>query len=185
MSRHDQSFRFSTEHLARSARAPAVLALRERGLLPIEPLSRRDVHVDIIKWQLPNLKVLSGTLAGVSQHSAPHGTRDELLVGLNLSGETTLTHNGRDVRPRSGDGFVANVERGSLIVARPLRTQFIGFRVPHATLAPLTSGGCDGIRVIPRSVPAIKLLSSYVRSLFKGNTLTNPEAQRLFAMHVH
>src|SRR5689334_25365765 len=97
MNERAQAFRFSSAALPRSDRTRALLALRERDLLPIEPLAGRDLHLDIVKWQLPDLKILSGTLAGVSQHSTLEQTRGELLLGLNVSGETAVRHDRREV----------------------------------------------------------------------------------------
>jgi AraC-like DNA-binding protein len=180
-----QPFAFSTEPLPMCDRAAALLGLRDRGLLPIEPLPDRDVLVDILKWDRPDLKILSGTLCGVRQHSTSQHSRDELLLGLNLFGDTTITHAGRDLTVHRGDGFVVNVEHGTVTVARPLRTRFVGLRVPRATLAPLTSDVRDGVRAIARSTGTIGLLAAYVRALLGSETLAVPETGRLFAAHVH
>jgi len=180
-----QPFGFSIAKVAPSNRVHALLALRERGLFPIEPLPNRMVHVDLFKWSLPDLNILSGTFAGIRHNNAAQLAEGELLLGLNLRGETTLVHCGRELTARRGDAFIANASPGSLNVFRPLTTQFIGLRIPQTVLAPLIRDMAEGVRLIPGDSPTVKLLIAYARALVCGNALALPETQRLFAAHLH
>jgi len=63
----NRPLRFSTGDLAAADRIHAVRALRDRGILPIEPLPDRAVHVHIAKWILPGAGILAGTLCGLRQ----------------------------------------------------------------------------------------------------------------------
>ena len=63
------SFRFSTDGLPARDRVKAVRELRDRRMLPIEPLPGRHVHLDIATWFLPHLGaplVRDGRLAASS-----------------------------------------------------------------------------------------------------------------------
>ncbi len=79
--------RFSTRTLAPRARRGSLHALRERGLLPLEPLPDRSPDVDLLKWRLPGATVLCGTFAGVRQCGArPGAASDDLFFGINVGG---------------------------------------------------------------------------------------------------
>jgi hypothetical protein len=59
------SFRFSTADLPAHERHNAIRQLRERGIMPIEPLPDEAVSVQVNKCFLPGASILSGTLCGV------------------------------------------------------------------------------------------------------------------------
>ena len=56
---------FSTRHLPPPSRHRALHELSEQGLLPVVPLADRTPRVDLVKWRLPGLSVLSGRFGGV------------------------------------------------------------------------------------------------------------------------
>src|SRR5262249_2605421 len=97
------SFRFSTDDLPAGARGIAVRNLRERGLLPLEPLADHGVHVRVAKLFLPGASILSGTLAGLRQEATAraHGT-DDLFFAVNLAGRSTVVQGQREIT--FGDG---------------------------------------------------------------------------------
>ena len=63
--------RFSTRGLPDHARGPAIRALRERDLLPVEPLPHAAAAVELLKWRLPGASLMSAQLAGVRQIGDP------------------------------------------------------------------------------------------------------------------
>src|SRR5215471_9913503 len=85
-----RSFHFATDDLPEPRRNLALWGLRDRGLLPLEPLPDRVAHADISKEFLPGIGVLSGTLSGVRQHASPQmqGARDEVFFAVNLTGDS-------------------------------------------------------------------------------------------------
>src|SRR4051812_49417501 len=97
------SFGFSTRGLRQTARTAAVRALDVRGVLPVrlEPSSDRHVRVEIVKWGLPGLSILSGVLAGVRQEALPVGAvrdgDDDVFLGINLAGRSVARRGDRQV----------------------------------------------------------------------------------------
>ena len=186
MIHQSQSFRFTTDSVPAPERVDAVRKLRDRGIIPIEPLPNRPVHVDVAKWFLPGLGILSGTLSGVRQVGTPQAENDDLLFGINVTGPGVVVQRGREVMPVGGDAFLMNIAAGAFAVSRPRRGQFFGLRVPRRAIAPLVRGLADDrLRLIPRTTDTVTLLVSYLRGLLGGRLLTAPESARLVVTHVH
>ena len=95
-----RSFHFATDDLPEPRRGPALLNLRERGVLPLEPLPDRGVHADLSKRFLPGTGILYGTLSGLRQEGTPkiQGTGDELFFAVNLAGRSTAFRQKRQAR---------------------------------------------------------------------------------------
>jgi len=55
---------FSTRHLPPPSRPRALHELSEQGLLPVVPLADRTPRVDLVKWRLPGVSILSGRFGG-------------------------------------------------------------------------------------------------------------------------
>jgi len=181
-----ESFRFSTNGLADRDRLEAVRRLRDRGLMPIEPLPDRRVHVDIAKWFLPGLGLLSGSMGGIRQDAAGPSGSDDLFFGVNVDGVAAITQRGREILPAGGDAFVVNVAAGAFAVTRPSRARFFGLRVPRRAIAPLVVDGADErLRLIPGASDTVTLLAGYLRALLGGGVLAVPEASRVIVAHVH
>ena len=97
------SFCFSTGCLPVSERATAVRELRERGILPVEPLPDRALRVQITKWSLPGTGILSGRLCGLRQEGTRQAAADDLFLGLNLAGRSTALQRQREIMIDHGD----------------------------------------------------------------------------------
>lgn len=178
------SFRFSTHALPPRDRRKALNHLRDRGVLPIEPLPDRQLHLDIAKWFLPGLAILSGSMTGIRQEGTPASGSDDLFFGMNVAGGGRVRQRDREVRPGAGDAFLVDVAAGAFAIARPSATQFIGLR--GAALAPLVrDAGDESVRLIPCTNAALLLLASYLRALLSGDVVSSPEASRLVVTHVH
>ena len=178
-------FSFSTDRVSARARVDAVRELGERGVVPVEPLRGRTVHVDITKWFLPGVGVLRGTLSGLCQRAEARAT-DELFLGVNVSGVSSATQRGRMVPVRHGDAVLLSGSEGAFTITRPTRVRFIGVRVPRKTIAPLVARPEDAaLRVISGRAGALQLLTRYVAGVLDAEMLAVPDASRLAATHLH
>ena len=133
MLHHPESFRFSTDGVPESHRPRAIYELRDRGIL-IEPLPNRAVHLDIAKWFLPSLSILSGTLCGLRQEGTPRDVNDDLFFGINVAGHGVVTQRGREIIPGNGDAFLLSGNAGAFAVSRPTHTHFVGLHVPRSAI---------------------------------------------------
>lgn len=183
-----RSFRFSTGNLRMRARADAVRDLRERGLVPLEPLPGCAVHVQITKWFVPGAGILSGALCGLRQEARTQGAdaSDDLFFGVNLAGGSTALQRGREITIQGGDAVLLSDAAGPFTITRPTPVRFIGLRVPRQALAPLIVG-LDGpaMRLIPGKTDTLKLLTRYVRAITDCQMLAIPETARLLVTHLH
>ena len=131
MLHQSELFHFSTDGLPQYDRYKVVLELRERGILPIEPLPDRTVHVDITKWFLPGLGILSGIfrvkttlagkvhLCGLRQEGTTKTANDDLFYGIDVAGNSAVVQRGREITPEKGDAFLLNVAAGAFAISRP------------------------------------------------------------------
>ena len=186
MLHHPASFHFSTDSVPVRQRPRVIHELRERGILPIEPLPDRDVHLDIAKWFLPGLGILSGTLCGLRQEGTPRAGNDDLFFGINVAGSGVVMQRGREITPGDGDAFLLNLDAGAFAVSRPARSRFVGLRVPRTAIAPLVRDLEDyALRQIPGMSDSVKLLAGYLRGLLGSQVLAAPETARIVVTHVH
>src|SRR5215471_15385708 len=99
------SFSFSTADFPANARRNAVCELRERGIMPIEPLQDGALSVQVTKCLLPGAGILSGTLCGVRQEGTPRAVdaRDDVFFAMNFVGQSTAFQRGDEVTIGDGD----------------------------------------------------------------------------------
>src|SRR5215813_11170585 len=182
------SFRFTTDELPLGERAMAVRKLRERGLLPLEPLADHVVHVRIAKRFLPGVGILSGTLAGLRQEAAAQtqGVSDDLFFAVNLTGRSIVVQRQQEIMLGDGYAVLLSCANGNFSVARPEPARFVGLRVPRRYLAPLVAGLDDRTMVqIPAGAQPFKLLTSYLAALGDLQDIASPSTARIVAGHVH
>jgi len=185
MLHHPESFRFSTDGVPESQRPRAIRELRDRAILPMEPLPNRAVHLDIAKWFLPSLSILSGTLCGLRQEGTPRAGNDDLFFGINVVGHGVVRQRGREIIPGNGDAFLLG-NAGAFAVSRPTHTHFVGLHVPRSAIAPLVKNlDDDTLRRVPGISDSVKLLASYLGGLLRGRVLASPETARIVVTHVH
>lgn len=180
--------RFSTAGLLPPVRDRAIRELRERGLLPIEPLRGYPVEAALTKWFLPGASVLSGMLSGVRQDGGPRArdAGDDLFLGVNMAGESVATQGRREVRLRAGDAILVGDAAGPFSLARPERVHFVGIRAPRRAIVPLIAGSDSGaLRLIPRGTEAVALITRYVEAALDAGVPTSTELGRAVAMHLH
>jgi len=179
------SFRFSTEDLPVSERRNAVCELRERGILPIDPLADRDLHVRIAKWCLPGAGILSGRLCGLRQEGTPQTAGDDFFFGLTLAGRNIASQRGREITLDRGDAVLMSCPEGHFSMTCPMPVRFTGLRVPRRHLAPLVPGLDDRVmRLTPGATDGLKFLTAYLRVMFNDRALASPEISRLVVTHL-
>lgn len=183
-----RSFRFATDDLPEPQRDLALLGLRERGLLPLEPLPGRVAHVNITKQFLPGIGMLCGTLSGLRQDASPQqqGSGDELFFAVNLSGRSAALQCQREVSFRDGEAVLLSGADGGFSVVRPTPVRFVGLRMSQTRLAPLARGLDDSrMRVIPADAAPLRLLSSYVGGIADMAGTMPAEMSGVIAAHLH
>jgi AraC-like DNA-binding protein len=181
-----RSFHFTTDDLTEPQRGPALLDLRERGVLPLVPLSDRRVYADLSKLFLPGTSILYGTLSGLRQEATPKnsGTHDELFFAINLAGRSTALQGGREVGFDNGEALLLSAAGGPFSVVRPTPVRFLGLRVSRRLLAPLVCGLDDRtMRVVPAGTEPLRLLIGYAHLI--ADTPGNISAETTGAVAAH
>jgi len=188
LSMPEATWSFSTARLPPFERAAALHSLRERGILPLEPLPGCFPQAEFTKWDLPGISVLSGTLGGLRQSGTPAdaGVNDDMLLGVNLAGESTVCHLGREIRLRSGDAVFFSCAESGITAHRPNPVNFLGLRLPRKDLALLVTNLDDVvIRLIPGETGSLQLLATYLRCLGAGQRPDSPDLGLAVAGHIH
>jgi len=180
--------RFSTAELPARARDHALQNLRERGLLPIEPLRGYAVQACLTKWFLPGASVLTGTLSGVRQDGSPRArdAGDDLFLGVNRTGGSVAAQGGREATLCEGDAILLSEAAGPFTLTRPTGVQFVGVRVPRRAVAPLIGEATGAtMRLIPSGTPAVTLLTRYLDAVLDAEVLASLDMCRAVVSHLH
>jgi hypothetical protein len=157
----------STEGMPEERRAQAVreLHLHERTILsarlepiePLEPLPDYPLHVDLTKRTLPGLAVVSGTLSGLRHAIRPSRAvangKDDLLLGINVSGCSTVRQRDRDLSLRDGDAFLATRDESGITIT--LSDAGALHRLPVAARSRSAAGWPDRRRAAPSRSAAL------------------------------
>jgi AraC-like DNA-binding protein len=160
---------FSTRHLPPPARHQALHELSERGLLPVVPLADRTPRVDLVKWRLPGVSVLSGRFGGVRQCGEPEsGGTAELFFGINVAGDSLARQQRREVGIGAGDAVVIDPGGGAFTVLRPGPCRLIGLRVPWHAVPSACGAGQPPLLLVPAGTAALQLLTRYLGSILAG-----------------
>jgi len=159
-------------------------ALAEQGLLPIVPLADITPRVHLVKWRLPGLGLLSGSLAGVRQDGGP-ADADDLFFGINVAGASLAGQHGREVTIGAGDAVAIDPDGGAFRIDRPDPCQLIGLRVSRSTV-PYQAGGASRapLRVVEARTPALRLLTGYTRSMLGGDAPASAPLAAAVAAHL-
>jgi len=156
-------------------RRKAVCELRERGILPIEPLRDAAMSLAIAKRFLPGASILSGRLSGLRQEGVPRAidADDDLFLGVNLSGYSVATQRGREIRFGDGEAVLLSCASGSFAIIRPTPARFVPDLDDRM------------MRVIPAQTAPLQLLTTYLSSISDDTVSGSNELSRLFATHLH
>ena len=183
------SFRFSTAGMPVPERHEAIGGLRERGLLPIEPLDD-TVSLSIAKCFLPGVGILAGTLHGLRQQAGARATDvgDDLFLGINLAGRSVALQRGREAEFGDGEAVLLNLADGGFAITRPTPAKMMGLRVPRPALTPLlTSGSERHLRVVAGNLAPLRLLVGYLRAIVgvKAELGAGAQTSALVATHLY
>jgi len=181
-------FRFATDDLPESQRELALQGLRERGLVPLEPLPGQVAHADITKHFLPGIGVLCGTLSGLRQDASSqnHDLADELFFAVNLSGHSAALQRQREASFKDGEAVVLSSADGGFCVVRPTPARFVGLRMSYKRLASLARRLDDcTMRVIPANTAPLQLLASYVGAIADMTRAMPAEISGVIAAHLY
>jgi AraC-like DNA-binding protein len=181
------SFCFSTADLSLRERRNAVCELRERGILPIEPLPDATLSVRITKRYLPGAGILSGTLCGLRQAGSPQAAdaSDDLFLGVNIAGRSMAFQRGREITIDHGDAILLSGAAGPFAIVRPTAARFVGLRMPRKAIAPLVTHLDDCmLRLIPADTAALQLLTNYLCTIERLQVTASPEMAHLVVVHL-
>jgi AraC-like DNA-binding protein len=183
------SFRFSTAGMPVPARHQAIGGLRDRGLLPIEPLDD-SVSLSITKCFLPGVGILAGTLCGLRQEAAARtkDVGDDLFLGVNLAGRSVASQRGQEAEFGDGEAVLLNLADGGFVITRPTPARIMGLRVPRPALAPLLTSGSDEFsRVVVANRAPLRLLVGYLRAIVgaEAELEAGPQTNALVATHLY
>jgi AraC-like DNA-binding protein len=182
-------FRFSTAEVPACDRHDAILRLRERGVLPIEPLPNALPSLQITKFAVPGMGVLSGRLNGLRQEGRQPsiGYNDDLFLGVNLSGCSVAFQKEREIVFREGDAILLGCAEGGFAIVRPTPAQFLGVRVPRTAIAPLVNGLDDRVGQLIRGGGAgvVRLLTAYLNALGTIEVESSPQMCHAVVNHVY
>ena len=162
----ETTWSFSSTSLPPERQTAALQGLRERlGNVGLEPLPDHLARVEIRKVSLPGFSILEGELGGLRQITAPYDplVGDDVFLGVNLAGRSTVHQGGRELLLDDGDAFFSSAEKG-FVVHRPTPVLFLGLRVPRKALA-LLANNLDGalLRLVPGRSAPLRLLTRYLR----------------------
>ena len=174
---------FSTGRLPPQQRATALYGLRDRDVLPFEPLLGLNAQAEITKLIFPGASILSGTLSGLRQIGSRNDR--EVVFSLNLGGVSTVRHVGRDLTLRDGGAALMSCPEGGFAMHRPTPSKFISLRLQHKELMSLAPTLGDAVmREIPGRAPPLRLLTSYLQCL-DATQAGSAELSRAVAAHIY
>jgi AraC-like DNA-binding protein len=178
---------FSTRDMPPDKRAASVRGLRERGILQLEPLPDLATRAEITKYALPGIKILAGTLSGLLQigDATDPNAQEEVFLGLNLIGKSTVHQLGREVALDRGEAVLFSCLEDGFLAYRPTTVSFLGLRVAHNAVAPLGVRLDDGgMRTIPPDKSCLRLLTTYLRFICSWEATDASELPSTMAAHV-
>jgi AraC-like DNA-binding protein len=170
------------------ARDRAVRQLRERGLLPMEPLRGNTAQVRLAKWFLPGASILAGALGGLRQEGGPRArdASDDLFLGVNLAGASVAVQDGREITLHAGDAILLSDAGGPFTLTRPRMVRFLGVRMPRRAVAPLIAeADSAAMRLIPRGREAVTLMIRYLDAALDARLLASTDVCRAVVTHLY
>ena len=160
---------FTTRGVPPQARPSVLRAVAEAGPVPIVPLPDITPQIHLVKWRLPGLALLSGTLAGVSQDGSTADAGD-LFFGINVAGASLARQHGREVTIGAGDAVAIDPDGGAFRIERYDLCRLIGLRVSRSLVPGQAAGASRApLRVVEAPTPALRLLTGYARSMLGGD----------------
>jgi AraC-like DNA-binding protein len=182
-----RTMQFSTAGVPRAKRADMLGGLRERGILPIEPVPDGVADVAISKWFLPSASLLAGNLSGVRQFGAPtdDDSDDDVFFGVNISGTSVVSQAGQTIAIGDGDAIFISLAQGPFSVVRAAPTRFIGLRLQRSVVTAMSSNTDDPrLRRVPRASDALSLFTKYIQATLDTHMFASPVMARTVVNHL-
>jgi AraC-like DNA-binding protein len=184
------SIRFSLDGVPEQDRLPVFREVFGRTVLryDLEPLPDVPFDVDLKFSALPGMMMMSGWGYGSRNQRTPEtlafDATDDVGLVVNLKGPLRVTHGQQELVLGDGEAMLASMSETCSYTHRP-PGDIIALRVPRKVLAPMVSGVDDRYwQRIPNDVPALKMLTDYVRLAQDGDKVTTPELRHLVAGHL-
>jgi AraC-like DNA-binding protein len=161
---------------------------RAGGHCDFQALSDAPFHVDLAIHGLPGLVMIAGSLHGSRRRGAREVAaemRDDVALTVGLKGSHHVEQRNRAIVLGEGEATFTSCTDVSTI-RHSGTSEMLVLRFPKAALAPLVAGPDDRmIRRIPRELPALRLLRSYVAVAWDEQADAGPDLQRSLVMHVY
>jgi AraC-like DNA-binding protein len=104
-----------------------------------------------------------------------------------VAGHSVAQQCGSEFVVRAGDAIVLTPGTGEFRIARSTPARFVGLRVPRHEIAPTqAAGGDQAARVVPKTHPALQLLSGYLQIVLSDGAMpSSPGLAPTIAKHLH
>ena len=184
------SLRICSEALPERQRAAAMREWIGPKLLRVElePVTEAPFQLDLSVRVMPGLALAAASdfaLRSRRTRELVADSDDDVYLGINLAGTYLAEQCGREVVLRGGDAVVTSCAEAGVLV-HPRHGKALGVKIPRAVLAPLVDNVDDAVmRVILRGNSALRLLSGYLRLLWKEEAPPSPGLRRAAVDHVH
>ena len=186
---HPPLLRFSSETLPpRDRFAICREVLGKRTLrVDIEQIGDSPFYIECEVRQIPGLVIDTGRIGCSYLRRTPSlisDGNDNVLLGINRSGTSMISHLGREVTLRAADAVLLSCgDVGA--VFRPQPTSHFGIHVPRAALRARVSNVEDALaRSLPHHSEALRLLKNYI-DVVNSVELTAPALRDAVANHVY
>lgn len=150
----------------------------------------RDVpfEADLALNMLPDVVIMTGKLHGSRNRrtrALVEGDTDDAVLLVNLRGPHLIEQDGKELVLGDGEAVLVSSADPSSFTHRP-PGDVLGMRVPRSRLAPLLHDAERRfMQKIPRSTPALNLLTKYVGLTWEEGVATSPELKHLMATHIY
>jgi AraC-like DNA-binding protein len=172
-------YRFSTGAYPERRRADALRDMyTQRSMrFDFEPLPERPLDVQFAARAIGDVAITFGVVSGLAVHHerAFPGKPDRLFLGTTLRGRMEPHQRGRSATVDCGDAILLT-SGDQLDVNTTGDVQYLGLQLPYATLAPLVTRIDDAVaRRIPNDLAALRLFTSYARTVLSDRAALTPE----------
>ena len=146
--------------------------------LDFEPLPDVPFHVEMTLRTLPALdmtSVRSSPMRVLRTKELVADGDDGFSLGFASAGGAIVSGRGRELTLNDSDTVLASWAESATFV-HPVPLRFISLNMSRAALTPLVRNVDDAVmRLIPRNIEALRLLTSYVNVLGDSQALATPE----------
>ncbi|WP_229266744.1 AraC family transcriptional regulator [Leptospira sp. severe_002] len=154
--------------------------------LDIEPLPGHPFELDFTVYGVPGFGIATGRLSPTrNTHTSAMISDDDVVLVFTPQGSGTLSQIGREATIQNGEALlVSNGEPG--VFLGNIHSRLTNFRFNRAMLeAQAVDIDTALIRPIPRSHPALRLITGYASVMGDGAALETPELRRAVVQHMH